>query len=259
MEIRDHRILITGASQGIGKAVALMCAEDKAHLRLVVRKEDPSLREEMLKAGARSVEIHQVDLSIREEVERFARELQSIEVDILFNNAGQLTGGLLENQPIEDIYSMMQVNVNTLIHFTQAVLPGMLSRKKGKIINHSSVVAVMNFPGSSTYAASKAAVLAFTNALKAELSGTPLTTLVLLTPGVDTRMFKEIPKLYGMNLDVGFMKGMPTKKYAQMIREAILEDLSELKPSGLTGAGLLVAQHLPRVFRNLAQARFKRS
>ena len=149
-------------------------------------------------------------------------------------------------------------NINALIQLTHGILPRMLKRKRGKIINHSSVVSLMNFPCASTYAASKAAVLAFTNCLRTELQGTGVSTLVLITPGVDTRMFKDIPKLYGTNLDLGFLKGIAPKKYAQMIREAILEDLSQLKPHGITGVGLLLAQHLPKTFENVVLKRFKR-
>ncbi len=258
MEIRDSHILITGASQGIGKAVALMCAADKAHLHLLVRTANPSLKEEMIQAGAGSVEIYQVNLKDRQEIEKFVQQTRDLKIDILFNNAGQLTGGLLEEQPLDDIYEMLQVNVNALVHLSQAFLPGMLQRQKGKIINHSSVNAIMNLPGSTTYAASKAAVLAFSNCLRAELSGTPVTVLTLITPGVETRMFKEIPKLYGKNFDLGFLKSIPAAKYAQMIREAILEDLPELRPSGVTGTGLMLAQHVPRIFQSLILKNFKR-
>jgi len=258
MEIRDSHILITGANRGIGKAVAQMCAENKAHLHLIVRKEEFELEKELKELGASSVKIYQVDLTKRTEIEHFLRTIKKTEIDILFNNAGQMVGGLLEAQSVEDIYCMLQVNVNALIHLTHGILPSMLKRKKGKIINHSSVAAVMNFPSASTYAASKAAVLAFTNSLKTELKGTGVTTLVLVTPGVETRMFRDIPKAFGTNLDLGLLKSIPAKKYAQMIREAILEDLPELKPSGLTGVGLLVAQHVPKIFDNLIFNRFKR-
>lgn len=259
MEIRDSQILITGASQGIGKEVALMCAENKAHLHLLVQNEEPSLKAEIEKAGAKSVHVYQVDLSNRKQVENFLNVIQEVEIDILFNNADHMTGGLLEEQSIDEIYSMMQMNTNSLIHLTHAFLPGMLKRKKGKIINHSSVAAVMNFPGSTVYAASKAAVLSFTNSLRAELKNTGVSTLVLLTSGADTRLFKDIPKIYGAKLDLGFLKPIPPKQYAQMLREAILEDLHEVKPSGFTAAGLLMAQHLPRIFENIVSTRFKRS
>jgi short-subunit dehydrogenase len=258
MEIRDSQILITGANRGIGKAVALMCAENKAHLHLLIRKGDAKLADELTQAGAASVHIYEVDLSDSNQIKEFLKTIKKTEIDILFNNAGQMTGGLLEEQSVKDIESMLQVNVNALIQLTHGILPSMLKRKYGKIINHSSVVAVMNFPGASTYAASKAAVLAFTNCLRAELKGTGVSTLVLMTPGVETRMFREIPKFFGANLDLGFLTSIPPKKYAQMIREAILEDLPELKPTGFTGAGLLVARHVPKMFENVVMKRFQR-
>jgi uncharacterized protein len=258
MEIRDSQILITGANRGIGRAVAQICAEDKAHLHLVVRKKDEELSEELVKLGAASVHIYEVDLESRKAIESFLGLIKTTPIDILFNNAGQLTGGLLEEQPIDDIYKMLQVNINALIHLTHGMLPAMLDRKRGKIINHASISSIMNLPAASTYSAAKAAVLAFTKSLEAELKGTGVTTLALITPGIDTRMFKDIPRMYGKNFDLGLMKGIPPKKYAQMIREAILEDLPELKPSGLIGVGILAARHLPQVFDRVVATRFKR-
>lgn len=259
MEIRDNHILITGANRGIGKAVAQMCAEDKAHLHLVMRKKEEGLSEELLKAGASSVQIYEVDLSQRSQIDKLLQSLESVKIDILFNNAGQLTGGLLEEQPIDDVFTMLQVNVNALIQLTHGLLPKMLARKRGKIINNASISAVMHMPCASTYSAAKAAVLAFTKCLEPELKGTGVSTLVLITPGIDTRMYKEIPKFYGKNFDLGLLRSMPPKKYAQMIREAILEDLKELKPNGLMGVGLLAARYIPQVFDRVVATRFKRT
>lgn len=258
MEIKDHHVLITGANRGIGRAVALRFAEDKAHLHLTVRTKDESLKKEMLKAGAASVEIYELDLSERSNIDSFLKKINKIEIDILFNNAGQLTGGLLEKQDLDETFKMIQINLNALIHLTHAILPGMLKRKKGKIINHSSVSAIMHFPSDSTYSATKAAVLAFTEALRVELKGTGVTTLALVTPGVDTRMFKEIPKIYGATLDVSVLKSIAPKKYAEMIREAVLEDLNILRPGGTTGIGLALAQYVPQVFERIVSTRFKR-
>lgn len=258
MELQGSHVLITGANRGIGKAVAQMCAEDKAHLHLAIRKNDDALKAELLGLGAASVTIDEVDLGQFESVKTYIEKIKTRDIDILFNNAGQLTGGLLEEQNIENIYSMFQVNINALVQLTHGILPQMLKRKKGKIINHSSVSGIMNIPCASTYSASKAAVLAFTNCLRAELRGTGLSTLVLITPGVETKMYNDIPKMYGSNLDLGFLKGIPPKKYASMIREAILLDLPELRPQGFTGASLLIAQHLPKAFENLILKRFKR-
>jgi uncharacterized protein len=257
VETKGANILITGANRGIGKAVAKRLAEDGAHLFLAIRKIDLKLVEELEKAGAASVEVLETDLSSRKGVDALVEKLGKIKIDILFNNAGQLTGGLLEEQPIDDIYSMLQVNINALIHLSQAVLPQMLKRRKGLIINHSSVSAVMHLPCASTYAASKAAVLAFTNCLRQELKDTGVQTLVLITPGIKTKMFDKIEVLYGKNVEVP-KDSIPPEKYAQMIREAILEDLEILNPSGLTGAMLQVAKYLPGVFERAVRFKFKR-
>ncbi|MFN7825517.1 MAG: SDR family NAD(P)-dependent oxidoreductase, partial [Pseudobdellovibrionaceae bacterium] len=182
MEIRGSHVMITGCNRGIGKAVALMCAADGAHLHIVNRKADQALEEELTQAGAASLKFYQLDLSQRANIDQFLKDTKDLQIDILFNNAGLLTGGLLENQTVDEIYAMLQVNVNALIHLTHGFLPRMIARKRGKIINHASVTGVMHFPCATTYAASKAAVIAFTDSLRAELKGTGVTTLVLVTP-----------------------------------------------------------------------------
>ena len=137
METKGANILITGANRGIGKAVAKRLAEDGAYLYLAIRKNDQALVSELKKAGAKDVEIIECDLSSREGVDSLVDKISKLKIDILFNNAGMLTGGLLEEQPINEIHKMLHVNVNALIHLTHAVLPQMLKRKKGLIINHA--------------------------------------------------------------------------------------------------------------------------
>jgi short-subunit dehydrogenase len=257
MELKGRHVLVTGANRGIGKSFAKMCAEEKSHLHIVVRKEDVELTETLRKAGAKSVTTYEVDLGQPKKIFALLEQLQEQTIDVVFNNAGQLTGGLLEEQSFSDIEQMLQVNVNAVIQITQGLLPGMLKRKRGKIINNSSVSAFMHFPCASTYAASKAAVVAFTNSLREELKGTGVTTLLLVTPGVKTRMFNEIEKLYGKNFEIPQDSILPAQ-YAMMIREAILQDLVILEPGGLTKVGLKVAQYLPPLFRYAVGKRFHR-
>jgi hypothetical protein len=258
METKGAKVLITGANRGIGQAVAKRLAEDGAHLYLSVRKNEAALIEQMKKAGAASVQIIESDLSTRAGVQKLIDEVNPLKIDILFNNAGLLTGGLLEEQTLDDIMAMLQVNVNALIHLTHGLLPGMLQRKRGKIINHSSVSGVMHLPCASTYAASKAAVLAFTNSLRQEVKNTGVSSLVLITPGIKTRMFDQIEPLYGKNIEVPKDTITP-ERYAEMIREAIVEDLDVLSPSGTTGFALGLARHLPAVFDFAVGMKFKRS
>ncbi len=184
--------------------------------------------------------------------------MKDVPVDILFNNAGVLTGGQLEDQSMDEIYKMFQVNVNSLVQLTHGVLPGMLSRKRGKIINNSSVSAYMHFPCASTYAASKAAVVAFTDCIRMELKDTGVTTLLLITPAIKTRMFTEMETLYSKNFVIP-TESMAPSKYAQMIRDAILHDLELLEPAGFTGVGLKVAKFIKPLFEMEVSRRFKRS
>lgn len=257
MNIKDQHFLITGANRGIGRAVAEMAAQEGAIVHLAVRNEDKELVKHLNALGAKDVKIWNADLSSREKIEGFLKLIKNERIDILFNNAGQLTGGLLEEQTLDDIYSMFQVNLNALVHLTHALLPGMIQRKRGKIINHASVTAFMHFPCASTYAASKAAVVAFSDCVQAELGGTGVSTLCLVTPGIKTRMFDEIEVKYGKNFEVP-TDSISTSEYAQQIKQAMLKDQTYLVPGGATGLGLWVSKYLPGLFRMETQKRFKR-
>ena len=158
MNIKNSQFLITGSNRGIGLAVAKAAAKRGAHLHMQMRSENTELINEMNQLGAASVKVWIADLNGRQNVEAFIEKLKPENIDVLFNNAGLLTGGLFEEQPLDEIYNMFQVNVNALVHLTHGLLPGMLQRKRGKIINHSSVSSTMHFPCATTYAASKAAV-----------------------------------------------------------------------------------------------------
>jgi short-subunit dehydrogenase len=257
MEIKNNYVLITGANRGIGLAFAEACAAEGAHLILAIRKNDEDLSSNLKNKGALSVETIEADLVTRAGVEKLIQNLNHKKIDILFNNAGLLTGGLLEEQPIDDIYNMFQVNVNALVHLTHAIVPPMVAQKSGKIINHSSVSAVMHFPCASTYAASKAAVWAFSDCLQQELKGTGVSTLCLFTPGIKTRMFDKIDDLYSKNFKTP-KDSISPEVYAKMIVKAVKNDSVYLEPSGLTGIGFTIAQNFKSIFNGIVSTQFKR-
>jgi uncharacterized protein len=260
MQIAHQHILITGATGGIGRAFAMMCAREGAHLHLVCRKTDESFLDDLKLAGALSVTVWSTDLSHRDDVQALCQKLSSQRIDILFNNAGLLTGGLLEDQPLSDIYSMVQVNLTALIYLTHSILPGMLNRKHGKIINNSSVSAVMAFPCASTYGASKAAVASFTRSLDLELTGSGVTTLLLITPGIKTPMFDQIAPLYEKNLEVPD-QAMRPEIYAQKIKHAIERDHRTFTPSlfSLEGLGLFTTKFFFPIYKFFVLTKFKRT
>lgn len=257
MQLKESEFLITGSNRGIGLAVAQMAAKSGANLHLVMREEVAGIRDEMLQLGAGKVEVYLADLSSRHGVNDLLSQLGDKQIDILFNNAGVLTGGLLEEQPLDDIYTMVQVNISSLIHLTHQLLPGMMSRKRGKIINNSSVSAIMHFPCASTYAASKAAVFAFSNCLHHELKGTGVDSLCLITPGIKTRMFDDIPKKYGKNFDLP-LDSISPEDYAREVKKAIEEDRQYFWPGGKTKVGLFMARYLPGAFSSTIERYFKR-
>lgn len=257
MKIKGSNFVITGGNRGIGLAVAEMAARSGAHVYIASRSLDPEIESRLKTLGAASVQFLQSDLSDKQSVEGLARKLNGIDVDMLFNNAGQLTGGLLEDQELDEIYSMFQVNLNAVVHLTRAVLPAMIRRRRGKIINNASVSAYMHFPCASTYAASKAAVVAFSECLSAELNGTGVSTLCLITPGIKTRMFDDIEKKYSKNFAVP-QDSISAQEYAEKIKVSIENDSSAVWPSGTTAVGLWIARYLNPIFRIIIQKKFRR-
>lgn len=257
MKIQGSHFLITGGNRGIGLAVAEMAARAGAHVHIVSRSSAGELESNLKSLGAPSVHLWQADLSTRAGVDKLVENLSNVEIDILFNNAGLLTGGLIEEQPLDDIYSMFQVNLNALVHLTRALIPGMVRRGRGKIVNNSSVSAFMHFPCASTYAASKAAVVAFSNCLDVELHGTGVSTLCLITPGIKTRMFDEIEVKYAKNFEVP-KDSISPEEYALKIKIAIESDQRHLLPGGATSIGLWMARYLNPVFRSAVRTKFRR-
>ncbi len=249
MKIQGAKVLVTGGNRGIGLAMARAFREAGADVWVGVR--DAKAMTEFPAIA--------LDMGSRDAIERAALELQAMEFDILVNNAGLLTGGLLEDQSVEEIYAMLQVNLLGVIQLTHALLPGMVKRGRGKIVNNSSVSGVMNFPLASTYSASKSGVYAFTQCLAQELRGTGVSTLVMVTPGVKTRMFDEIPKKYGAKLDLKLIEGaISAEEWAREVVHAVEDDREVLEPKGFSGLGVFLARHTPGVFNRLVATKYRR-
>lgn len=260
MDIEGKSILITGASRGIGQALARLAAQKSLSIHLVSRKPAESFEEELIALGAKSVRSWSLDLSDKEAIEDFIKVIkeQGVNIDILVNNAGQLTGGLIEDQPVDDIYQMLQVNLVGLIHLTRELLPEMLKLKEAKVVNNSSVSGMMFLPCASTYAASKAGVVAFTECIKQELRETSVSTLLLVTPGVETEMYRDIPSKYGKHLAVDLLKSIPAEKWAQTVFTAIEKDKDICWPKGSSRFGVGLGRHWPSLLERVVQSKFRR-
>lgn len=258
MILKDKNVFITGANRGMGKAFAEAAAKKKAKLFLLVRNPDSISKEDFISLGSPQVEVIQIDMSSYESIEKTVEFInQNWQVDVLINNAGLLTGGLIENQDTQEIYKMLQVNLTGLIHLTKALLPKMIKAGRGKIVNNASVSGKFFLPCASTYAAAKAGVVAFTESIKQELKPTGVSTLLLITGGIKTEMYDEIDNLYGNHLDLN-LSAISAKSWAKKVIAAIEKDTQILMPGGSTNMGVFIGHHFPRFFQRIIRSKFKR-
>jgi len=178
--------LITGASSGIGLELAKIFARESHDLALVARSHDKlkSIAEDIQQTYSVQVKYYTKDLSISSAPEEIFEALQSEggNIDVLVNNAGFGWRGEFAKMELTDALGMIQVNITTLTHLTRLFLPGMIERKRGKILNVASTAAFQPGPLMATYYASKAYVLSFSEALAEELQGTGV-TVTALCPG----------------------------------------------------------------------------
>jgi len=179
MSLKGKIVFITGASAGIGAATALAFAAEGARLLLAARRAGKlaEVASAALQRGAPSV--HSIDLDVREHraVQQTVDDLppEWAEIDILVNNAG-LSRGLdkLYLGKIQDWEEMIDTNVKGLLYVTRAVVPGMVVRGRGHVINLGSTAGELTYPNGAVYCATKAAERAINDGLRQDVLGTPV-------------------------------------------------------------------------------------
>ena len=172
-------VLITGASSGIGKATAMAFAHEGSRLLLCARRLDrlEGLQQALTAAGAASVHVFKLDVQLRPEVESALANLPANlrDIDILVNTAGLSRGlaKLYEDDP-QNWEEMIDTNVKGLLYVTRAIVPSMVARGRGHVINLGSTAAYITYANGAVYCASKAAEKAISEGLKIDLMGTPV-------------------------------------------------------------------------------------
>lgn len=259
MDLTGRSALVTGSNRGIGNALLEALAREPLDL-LLAGMRDPAKFEAPKVGRAKEVRPVALDLGSRESIDEGCKGLGDdlAKIDLLINNAGLVTGGLLEEQKLDDIYPMIQVNLTGTIHLTHAVLPGMLKRGHGKVVNNASISGYAYFPAASTYAASKAGVVAFTESLRRETKGTGVTALHLVTGGVDTDMLGETQDMYGNHLDTSGWDSVPASQWADKVVQAIKDDADVLGPGGKTAIAKLASRGPAFLLDQIAGRSFSR-
>lgn len=185
MAVSRRTVLVTGASRGIGRALARRLAVDSRILALArdaERLED--LAREIREAGG-SCQPLVVDLR---DPEAIARALAGSEVDVLINNAGvMIKKPFVELEP-DEWQRMIDVNLSALYHVTRAVLPGMMARGHGHVVNIASITGRTAYPGGAAYSATKHAVLGLSESLMLEVRDRGVRVSVVLPGSVATGM-----------------------------------------------------------------------
>jgi len=192
--LQGRRALVTGATSGFGLAIARRFAAEGAHVVITGRREERlrALAAELSSAHGTDAVPLVFDVRDRAAVEAALAPLRSTPLDIVVNNAG-LAAGLdpAQSADPDDWERMIDTNVKGLLWVTRAVLPGMIERKRGDVVNIGSVAGLQTYRGGSVYAATKYAVRAITEALRYDVLGTGV-RVINVAPGLAETEFSLV-------------------------------------------------------------------
>ncbi len=186
-------VLITGATSGIGKELALLFAKEQYKLVIVARNQQKlqSTADELKENGSPQVTPISCDLSVAGNAQQLYEQIheRGIQIDILINDAGAGEHGLFSETSLDEELAIIQLNIASLVHLTKLYLREMMERNEGKILQLASIASYQPTPLLTVYAATKAFVLSFTDALINELKDTNVTMTALIPGPTDTEFF----------------------------------------------------------------------
>lgn len=236
--------LVTGASAGIGRELARILAREGHDLVLVARREPEltALAAELKEKYAADSRVITADLSKARAVQTLVKELgPTAEIDVLVNNAGFGGHGAFWEREREADLRQIAVNVTALTDLTRLLLPGMVQRRRGRILNVASTAAFQPGPFMAVYYATKAYVLSFSQALAEELSGTGV-TVTTLCPGVTDTEFQQVAGAEDLRLNTG-----PLSMSATSVAEAAYKGMQRGRLLVIPGPHNKLGAHATRL------------
>jgi len=218
MRVRGLNVVVTGASSGIGRATVQLLAAEGAQVTAVARS-SAALDD----LAAESPRIRPVVADLTVDADRAAVVEQSGAIDVLVNNAGIGWLGAVVDMPAEQVQKLFAINVLALIDLTQRVLPGMLERRRGHVVNVASVASWVSIPPLTVYSSTKFAVQGFSDGLRREVArgGVRVTTI---NPGPVATRFGARASLADPlteSMDDTTMPGVPAPLAASAVARAI--------------------------------------
>lgn len=248
--VRGKKIVITGATSGIGLLAAQMLSAEGAVPIITGRNSDKLTKALSLVQGERYGYV--MDVTSTEQVadvmERIVAEHGH--VDVLINNAGFGRFERLVDAPVEQFEQMMDTNYMGIVRCTKAILPHMLQRGSGQIVNIASMAGKLGTAKSSGYSATKHAVLGLTNALRSELANTGITVSAVNPGPIDTPFF-DIADPQGTYVSNVKWFMMPPEKVVRALIKVIDKRKAEIDMPGLAAAGIKLYQMFPRLLDKL--------
>lgn len=200
MSLKNKVALISGASRGIGRAIALELAKEGIHIAFSYLKSKPEaegLEKELLKTGIKA-KATQVDIKDFDAVTRWVEETKESfgRLDILINNAGIIKDKALALMELNDWQEVIDTNLNGAFNLTRAAVVTLLKQKRGNIINITSVSGITGMPRQTNYSASKAALIGFTKSLAKELAPYNIRVNAVAPGFIETDMLNELKEDY---------------------------------------------------------------
>lgn len=190
-KLAGKRAIVTGASSGIGKEVALRLLQSGAQVSLVSRNPDRILHELPAGSNAKGYAIDLGDISqVSARIQTIVADMGG--VDILINNAGMAYIGELIDMPLTEWQKLFDLNLTSIFQCLQATLPTMRSQKSGKVINVASIAAKQGFPNWGAYCASKFALLGLTQAIMLEEQPHGIKVMSICPGSVDTPLWDTL-------------------------------------------------------------------
>ncbi|HEY9577125.1 MAG TPA: SDR family oxidoreductase [Pseudobacillus sp.] len=257
--LQGKTIVITGASSGLGMEIAKQAAAEGARLVLLARRLDrlKEVKETLAHTFSADVSIYPVDISRKEEVEHvFIQILRDVShIDILVNNAGFGIFSEAHEAKWEETEAMFKVNVLGLIACTQMVIPYMKTQRSGHIINIASQAGKMATPKSSVYAATKHAVLGYTNSLRMEMARDGVRVTAVNPGPIATEFFTTADPsgAYAKNVARWMLK---PERVASEVVKAMDTNKREINLPKWMNAGSLLYTLFPRVIERLGRKAF---